>query len=154
MGDNRKVLGKVSVERSGFGLAEEDPFLEAETEWMELEFTDDSPNVQVAQGQVHVLSAFRSHDATVTLELSDTPAGGIPGWSLLAQLPYLSRSGIVEVWTIAGPEEIRLDLQAEEAPFTLQVFRRHIPDTESRYQASLEVPHGLEEYVFRFSPAA
>ncbi|MFD7643451.1 hypothetical protein ACFV4P_22670 [Kitasatospora sp. NPDC059795] len=147
-------IGEVSVERSSFGIAEDDPFLEAEKQWYDLEFDTGSPEFQVGPGMAKVRSMVRDHYATVRLELVDSlsgEAGG--GWELLAERPYRSRTGKVEVWSLfSGPAGISLDLAASESDFVVQVFRSGGADAKSRDAALVGVPRGLEEYLIRFAP--
>ncbi|MFE6499914.1 hypothetical protein [Kitasatospora sp. NPDC057738] len=146
-----EAAGLVSVERSQFGLWEEDEFAE-DGSWLELPLADGTPGVTLTDGAVKVRSSIREHYAEVTLELTDRPVRP-EGFSLLARVPYRSRTGRIDVWTLfSGPADVALEFELEGKPrdFTLSVFWARAADSDDRMSADL--PRGVERFRFAFAP--
>ncbi|MBO1417409.1 hypothetical protein [Streptomyces sp. FH025] len=146
-----EATGLVSVERSQFGLWEEDEFAEGGS-WMDLPLCDETPGVTLAEGAVKVRSSIRDHYAEVTLELTDHPVCP-EGFRLLARVPYRSRTGRIEAWTLfSGPASVMLDLAGGERNFVLSVFWEIASNSDDRI--SVNLPCGVERFHFAFEPAA
>ncbi|MGW7442789.1 hypothetical protein [Kitasatospora sp. NPDC054795] len=148
-----EAAGLVSVERSQFGLWEEDEFAE-DGNWLELPLPAEAPGVTLTDGAVKVRSSIREHYAEVTIELTDHPVRP-EGFSLLTRAPYRSRTGRIDVWTLfSGPADVALEFELEGKPrdFMLSVFWARADDSDDRMSADL--PSGVERFRFAFEPAA
>ncbi|WP_327673191.1 hypothetical protein [Kitasatospora sp. NBC_00458] len=149
----QRSTGLVSVERSQFGLWEDDPLGESDVHWLQLPMSAESPGVTVGHGAVGVLSSAQHHYARVTLERS---GAAVPpeGYRPLARVPYRSRSGRVEAWTLfSGPAGVTLDLGAEDEDFVLHVFWAADP-ARLGPGAGFGVPEDAERFHFVFVPDA
>ncbi|WP_328958761.1 hypothetical protein [Kitasatospora purpeofusca] len=145
------ATGAVSVERSQFGLWEDDPFGEETATWMDLPLASDRPGVTVDPGAVKVFSSHSEHTAEVAIERAET-ASPPDGFSSIACIPYCSRSGRIEIWTLfSGPTGVLLDLGKESGDYILHVFwRGTVPTVEK--QSDPSCARGSESFRFVFVP--
>lgn len=144
------ATGLVSVERSQFGLWEEDECAE-DGSWMELPLSTETPGITLADGAVKVRSSIREHYAEVTLELTDRPVCP-EGFCLLAKVPYRSGTGRIEVWTLfSGPANLALELERGSGDFVLSVFWAANRPND---RLNTDLLHGAERFRFAFEPAA
>ncbi|MFE2724119.1 hypothetical protein [Kitasatospora sp. NPDC059327] len=151
-GSRTNATGFVSVERSQFGLWEDDPFGEADVQWLDLPLPEAVPGVALGAGAIKVRSSVREHYAKVTVERA-SEAVCPEGFASLAQVPYRSRSGRVEVWTLfSGPTGVTLEIGGEGEEYILHVFWASDP-SKFENQAAPGVTRGAEEFHFVFVAA-
>ncbi|MFG2918584.1 hypothetical protein ACGF0D_37580 [Kitasatospora sp. NPDC048298] len=146
-----EATGLVSVERSQFGLWEQDEFAE-DGSWMDLPLCNETPGITLTDGAIKVRSTIRDHYAAVTLEITERPVSP-EGLRLIARTPYKSLTGRTEAWTLfSGPTGLTLDFEGASRNFMLNVFWGS--SLELGDQEKTELLHGVEQFRFAFEPAA
>ncbi|MFI6093111.1 hypothetical protein [Streptomyces sp. NPDC051218] len=165
------VSGVVSIEYSHFYVHEA---IENESERDDRtpDFRTDEP-VIVTPGQLTVVSCVQSHDAWVSLMLTEVEPGQQPEqWQLLGTWPYLPISGgrmsmsgpttgpaTPAMDWLPGPTGYTPDLQLDPATtYTVHVYARGRHDSRARYEAAMAreqwgLHEGFEDYVLAFIPS-
>ncbi|WHM41067.1 hypothetical protein [Streptomyces sp. BPTC-684] len=136
------------------------------------DFRTDDP-VIFTPGQLTIVSCVQSHDAWVTLMLSDAePVQQSKQWQLLGMWPYRpvygGRMGIFGPtagparpamgWISGGQGDDRsLDLDPATV-YTVHVYAKGRQDSRARYEAAMGreewgIHEGFEDYVMVFIPA-
>ncbi|MGW7088946.1 hypothetical protein ACWGH2_36330 [Streptomyces sp. NPDC054871] len=165
------VSGVVGIEYSHFYI-HEDIGTDVEGDDRTPDFRTDEP-VITTPGQLTVVSCVQSHDAWVTLMLTQAePVQQPEQWQLLGMWPYtpissgrMSMSGPTTGpatpaadW-LPGPKGYAPALQLDPATaYTVHVYARGRQDSRARYEAAMAreewgVHEGFEDYVVAFIPA-
>ncbi|GAA0617322.1 hypothetical protein [Streptomyces crystallinus] len=165
------VSGVVSIAYSHFYVSEhaEPGFEQAANE---PDFWTDEP-VILTPGQLTIVSNVQSHDAWVTLILSDEePAQQSEEWQLLGSWAYApvygGRMGLSGPTTgparpamdwLSGEQGGRLSLLLDPSTvYTVRVYARGRQDSRARHQKAMDreqwgAHEGFEDYVVVFTPA-
>ncbi|MWA15037.1 Haze protective factor 1 [Streptomyces sp. BA2] len=150
---DQQLSGIVTIDRSIFGLdqsrrpgEDDDPY------WTDLPL-DSKAAVHVEKGAALIISNAQSHEAAVTLKVQDSTTGdAYPGFQLLGNWPFLSRSGDVSLLNIDGPE-LTFNLDPDSS-YTLQVWRKGGETASTRFNELMGNEHpitGLENYRLVFT---
>ncbi|MFD9907648.1 hypothetical protein [Streptomyces sp. NPDC059063] len=119
--------------------------------------------VIVTSGRIVITSQVQSHDAPVTLVLSDTDARPPhlgEDWHSLGRIRYRPvYGGVMEVWgCTTGPATPRVALAlAPDRTYTVHAYAKGRESSAERFAELLErgvydVSEGFEEYTVVFSP--
>jgi hypothetical protein len=165
------VSGVVSIAYSHFYVSEHvEPGFDSTTEAPD--FRTDAPVIRTP-GRLTIVSHVQSHDAWVTLMLSEAePAQQAEQWQLLGTWPYPpvygGRMGIADPttgpampamgWLSGGQGDDRWLTLDPSTVYTVHVYARGRQDSRVRYEAAMEreewgTHEGFEDYVVVFIPA-
>ena len=165
------VSGVVSIAYSHFYISEH---VEAgfDSTVQAPDFRTNDP-VILTPGQLTIVSHVQSHDAWVTLVLSEVePVQQTEQWQLLGKWPYPpmygGRMGIsgpttgpampAMGWLSGGQRDDRSLTLDPATVYTVHVYARGRQDSRARYEAAMEreewgIHEGFEDYVVVFIPA-
>jgi hypothetical protein len=165
------VSGVVSIEYSHFSISEYvEPGFDSAAQVPD--FRTDAP-VILTPGRLTIISGVQSHEAWVTLMLSDAePVQQTEQWQLLGTWPYppvyggrMGMSGPTAGpampamgWLSGGQGEDRSPALDPSTVYTVHVYARGRQDSRARYEAAMEreqwgLHEGFEDYVVVFIPA-
>lgn len=165
------VSGVVGIEYSHFCISE---YLEPgfDSTAQEPDFRTDDP-VILTPGRLTIVSHVQSHDAWVTLMLSDAePVQQAEEWHLLGTWPYSPvRGGRMGIsgpttgpatpamgWLPGGQDGDRSLALDPSTVYSVRVYARGRQDSRVRYEAAMKreewgAHEGFEDYVVVFIPA-
>ncbi|MEV8321271.1 hypothetical protein AB0Q95_44700 [Streptomyces sp. NPDC059900] len=145
--------GTATIDRSVLGVDEDRRPDEAERPyWTDLPM--DGEPVHVSHATALVRSAAQAHDATVTVELGQSPSHSDEGCVLLGEWAYQSGSGEAGIYTL-DDKELDFTLPSD-SQFTLRIWRQGGEIAGKRFRQLMGVEYpitGLEDYRFLFTPS-
>lgn len=164
------VTGVISIEYSHFYISED---IETALDGLDQtpDFRTDDP-VIVTPGQLTIVSCVQSHDAWVTLMLTEAePVEQSEQWQLLGRWPYLPISGgrmsmsgpttgpaAPAAGWLTGGQGYAPALQLDPATiYTVHVYAKGRQDSRARHEAAMAreewgLHEGFEDYVAAFVP--